>query len=554
MTDFIGSQPPDRRVATSRSLALWFAILLALVFTAPIAGAQDISALTGSDVAPSAEPSKPDAYGRDTPRGLANGLIDALGAQDYARAAKFLDLSAIAPEEQIAKGPLLAERLQQALDKGGSLTPFTALSSDPAGVLDDGLDEQAEVIGAFRGVSGETPLVAVRRSEVGITAHWLISSESLDALPLEESVARVAAVESVLPDVVKETRVAGAPVADWLILGVIALVSYAAMRAIFWFIMTVVRRFVRNSASYRFVQFLDAAIPPLRMYLAVIAFFLITQEMEVAIVARQALSKFATIFAWVAFVWFLWRLIDFIAELWTGRMRRLDRRRAASLTTFLRRSAKLLLGFIAFFAVLDTIGVDVTTGIAALGIGGLALALGAQKTIENVVGSLTVIVDQPARVGDFCRIGDVSGTVEDIGMRSTRIRTNKRTLVTIPNGAFASMQIENLSRRDRILFNPVIGLTYDTSADKMRLVLSAIRSVLEADEDIIDDEARVRFIEFNASSLDVEIFAYFQTFDYPTSLAMREELMLKIMDAIEDADASIAFPTQTLLLRPETAS
>lgn len=137
-------------------------------------------------------------------------------------------------------------------------------------------------------------------------------------------------------------------------------------------------------------------------------------------------------------------------------------------------------------------------------------------------------------------------------MRSTRIRTNARTVVTIPNGAFSSLQIENFSKRDRFLFNPTIGLTYDTNADQMRIVLAAIREVLAGDKNIIDTGARARFTEFNASSLDVEVFAYINTYDFATSLEMREELMLKIMAAIETAGASIAFPTQTLLLRPET--
>ncbi len=210
--------------------------------------------------------------------------------------------------------------------------------------------------------------------------------------------------------------------------------------------------------------------------------------------------------------------------------------------------AKTVLVGVALVAILDTLGVDVTTGIAALGIGGLALALGAQKTIENLVGSVTVIADEPVRVGDFCKVGDVLGTVEDIGMRSTRIRTNERTVVTIPNGVFSSQQIENYSRRDRYLFAPTIGLTYDTDAALMRRVLDGIRQVLEEDDNVAD-EPRVRFASFSAHSLDIEIFAYINTFDYGLSLGMREQVLLKIMDKIAELGASIAFPTQTVLLK-----
>ena len=133
-------------------------------------------------------------------------------------------------------------------------------------------------------------------------------------------------------------------------------------------------------------------------------------------------------------------------------------------------------------------------------------------------------------------------------MRSTRVRTNARTVVTIPNGNFASQQIENYSRRDRFLFHPIIGLTYDASAARMRSVLDALRQLLAADDNVID-AGRVRFIGFNTSSLDIEIFAYLRTHDNDSFLEMQEDLLLRIMETIDLHGASIAFPTQTLLVK-----
>jgi MscS family membrane protein len=293
-----------------------------------------------------------------------------------------------------------------------------------------------------------------------------------------------------------------------------------------------------------------AAFPPLGLYLLVVVLFLNTQQLQVAIVARQIVARYAGIVGWIAFVWFLWRLIDMIFDLWSARMARTERRRAMSALSFVRRSAKVILVMIAFVAVLNTFGINAMTGIAALGLSGLAFALGAQKTIENLVGSLAVIIDQPVRVGDFCKVGDVLGTVEDIGMRSTQLRTNERTVVTIPNSNFSSKEIENYSRRDRFLFNSTIGLTYDTSAQKMRVVLDAILKLLIDDKNVIND-ARVRFIAFNSSSLDIEIFAYIRTYQLEVFLAIREELLLKIMDIVADEGASMAFPTRTIVIQRE---
>ncbi|MFD1961293.1 mechanosensitive ion channel family protein [Novosphingobium panipatense] len=208
-----------------------------------------------------------------------------------------------------------------------------------------------------------------------------------------------------------------------------------------------------------------------------------------AIVARQTLLRYIGIFAVVGFVWLGLRLVDAISDIAIARMRRQARRQVVSVVTLIRRGAKILLLAFSAIGILDTFGIDVTTGIAALGIGGIALALGAQKTVENLVGSVTVIADRPAQVGDFVRVGDVVGTVEDVGIRSTRIRTNDRTIVTIPNGDFSARQIENFSSRDRFLFNPVIHLDLGLPSAKLKEAITIVQTVL-AENDHIAEGAR----------------------------------------------------------------
>jgi len=494
----------------------------------------------------------PDPYGRETPRSLATGLLDAFASGDYHRASEFLEPVANKKEPDSEARATLAKQLQRKLDSSGSLLSFGGLSNESIGVTDDGLPIDQEQLGSFRTESGESALLAKRLTPAGATPYWVITAESLELMTQGAPISEPLAMAMVLPAALTNIHIAGASVADWLILTIIAAVVFLGIRFIFAILLRVIRAYVNNPETNRLYQFAEAAVPPLSLCLAVILFFMGTQELQVAIVARQILTRYATIVAWVALVWLLWRLIDMISDLWSARMVHSDRYYAISAMVFLRRSAKILLGITAFVAVLDTLDIDVTTSIAALGIGGLAVALGAQKSIENLVGTLTVIVDQPVRDGDFCKVGDVLGTVEDIGMRSTRLRTLARTVVTIPNGDFASQQIENYSRRDSFLFNPTVGLTYDTSAAQMRSVLAAIRALLTADTNVIDD-GRVRFVEFNASSLDIEIFAYVRTFDYATFLGMREEILLQIMETIETEGVNIAFPTQTVMLKTPKA-
>ena len=184
-------------------------------------------------------------------------------------------------------------------------------------------------------------------------------------------------------------------------------------------------------------------IVPMAMVLTGIVIKELMLLVGINLIIRNFVERMADILSWVALAWLLLRIIDIL-------FKRADRLaiignhpERVSVLGLIRKVIKVLLLVLATIVILGNLGFDLTTGIAALGIGGLALALGAQKTIENLVGSVSLVADQPINVGDYCKFGSQEGTVEDIGIRSTRIRTSNRTLVTIPNGSFSSMSIEN---------------------------------------------------------------------------------------------------------------
>lgn len=199
-------------------------------------------------------------------------------------------------------------------------------------------------------------------------------------------------------------------------------------------------------------------------------------------------------------------------------------------------------------AAAEAFGVPVAPLIASLGVGGLAIALAVRPTLENVLGGFTLFADKPVRVGDFCLYGDKLGTVEEIGLRSTRIRSLERTVVTVPNAEFSQMQLENFTRRDRMLLKTTLGLRYETTPEQLRYVLAKLRELLIAHPMVSADPARVRFVGFGAYSLDVEVFAYILSEDYSTYLGVLEDLNLHIMDLIEEAGTGFAFPSQTTYL------
>jgi MscS family membrane protein len=212
------------------------------------------------------------------------------------------------------------------------------------------------------------------------------------------------------------------------------------------------------------------------------------------------------------------------------------------------RIIKAVVFVMAAFAILGALGFNMTTALAGLGIGGLAIGFGAQKTIENLFGGVSVLGDEVIRVGDVCRFGDRTGTVEDIGLRSTRVRTEERTLLAIPNGTVATINVENLSRRDKILFKATFGFRPETTADHMRFILAEIRKLFYSHPKIESSSVRVRLIEIASSALNVEFLSYVMTQDFNEFAAVREDLLLRMMDIVEESGTGFALPSQTLYL------
>jgi MscS family membrane protein len=271
----------------------------------------------------------------------------------------------------------------------------------------------------------------------------------------------------------------------------------------------------------------------------VLLFYVGTLLLAFSARARALVASGSGILAFLAVTWVVVRVIDFLSRLIEDRYLG-PRRHIAALVPLCRRTAKIFVVILAALATMQNLGYNVTSLLAGLGIGGLAVALAAQKTVEHVFGSVTLVTDAPVRVGDFCRFGDSVGTVEDIGLRSTRVRTLDRTVISIPNGEFSSMKIENFNLRDRIRLFTRLGLRYDTTADQLRLVLVEIKKILSEHPKLDPNGGRVRFIGFAANALDIEIFAFVMTTDYDEFLAIREDIFLRIMELIASSGTGFA--------------
>ena len=272
-------------------------------------------------------------------------------------------------------------------------------------------------------------------------------------------------------------------------------------------------------------------------------------ETPYAVVSYIALVVKIGSLAWLAIV-VAGRLADGVAFSQAGSMqkRRVD---AALLRVVFRLVSVVVLAYLGIYAA-EAVGIPIAPLVAGLGVGGLAIALAIRPTLENIIGGLTLFADRPVRVGDFCRYGDEIGTVEQIGLRSTRIRSLERTIVTVPNAEFSQMKLDNFAARDIRLLKTILQLRYETTPDQLRYVLAELRKLLLGHPKVTPAPARVRFVGYGAYSLDLEIFAYLQCQDQDTFLAIQEDIFLRIADIVKEGGTGFAFPSQTTYFRRDT--
>jgi len=486
-----------------------------------------------------------DSLGRRNPRGTVNGFLKAVSEQNYNRASQYLYLKR--SFRKTRERERIVKMMQNLLDQSGNIIPTTLISNKNTGNLDDELEPEIELIGTIKINEKDVELYLENNEKADAPPVWLFSEETVGAIAsvkVEDNLL----VNRILPESLQERLLAGVPIGQWLIIIILIAGAYFLSWGIVALLTFVLEKIWKKATTEPTHGIIEALTLPIQLYIALWFFIDFSQRVGISIIIRQRFSYLTVTVGIVAFLMLLWRITDFVSEFSKNRMTVRGRVSTISVILFLKRTFKVAIFVFGGIAILGAIGIDVTTGLAALGIGGIALALGAQKTVENFVGSVTLIVDQPIRVGDFCKINDIQGSIEQIGMRSTKVRTGERTVVTIPNGLLAAANIENYAFRDRFLFTTVLELRTETTPDQIRFLLVEIRSLLYSHPMVNTDDARVRFIGIGTSSLRLEIYSYINVVNYDTSLEVREDLLLRIMEVISESGTSLAFTSQRIYL------
>jgi MscS family membrane protein len=485
-----------------------------------------------------------DSLKRETPYGAVTGFLKAAEQGNYDLAASYLQLPRKKPS---VRDKATARELEAALNHHyfGSLDQ---VSREPEGNVSDGLPPDREAIGTVRTVGGLSLNVELARvSDPQVGKIWVFSAETVRRVPEFYERMPFTALQKHLPDWLNETEFFSLTTLE-LVLFLLAIpVAWLLARFVLFLVGWGVRHYLSRFTRAGWGQNGMLAKAPLRVALtAVFHYFLVKPVLPLLYV--QYYGRAVRILFVVALYWLISNITDEAVSRVEVRLPAARQASTHSLIALGRRVWKILVALVLFLIILKSFGFDVNSALAGIGIGGIALGLGAQKTLENLFGGVSVISDGTIRVGDFCKVGDQVGTVEDIGLRATRIRTNARTVVSIPNGAVSTSSLENFAPRDKVLLNPVLSLRYETSADQLRYVITRIREMLHANSRVESGTLRVRFIRLGSSSLDVEVFAYILTPVYPEFLSIQEDLLLRIMDIVEESGTGFAFPSQTTYL------
>lgn len=510
-----------------------------------------LSALAAiAQILPSAKPNSPgkntDPLDRDSPQSSVVAFLEAAHAQNYAKAWRYLDLRSMPEDQRLSGGTELARELETILDRD---TQFDVgnLSRDPEGDVTDNLAPNRDRVDTFH-VNGQTLELDLER----VTLHsglsvWLFSSDSIARIPMIGQMTNNSLIERHLPLPLVNWQLIGTPLWRWIGLVLLAIALIAFSKLLSRFALWLAEEVLKHAAPNWNLSVLRTFVGPLRLLLSVSLFRAGMDWFGPSALLRLYLGRVLILMFFWGIFWLCAVIIDAVTRHLRGRLEAKHRAFSYSVLPLSGRVAKVVVLLFIIAAVLSAWGYNTTTLLAGLGIGGVAIALASQKTIENLFGSVAVISDRPVSVGDFCKFGGQTGTVEDIGLRSTRIRTLDRTVVTVPNGSFSTMTLENFDQRDKMLFHVTLNLRRSTTPDQVRTLMQSITKLLKDNPKFEAGGMPVRFVGIGTYSLDIEIFMYVRTLDGDEFMKIQQDLFLSIMDAVEAAGTALAVPTQTTI-------
>jgi MscS family membrane protein len=477
-----------------------------------------------------------------TPLQLMVTLREAGQNGEFERAASYLDMRYL-PEELEAWSPLDLMDALRVVWAQQNIIDITQLSDEPEGKLDDGLPAYRDLLGHVTKDDGEQIPIYLQRIPDGNGGKvWKVSNATVAEIPGLWADLGYGPIAVWLQRHLPDYQFAG--MESWqLIAGLMFLVLgwYAATLItliLMRLVLLIPNRFPDGIESFFRRTF--------RFFVFLAIFRLLMDQLALSLTARVYLNSSGV--DYIAFSILALGLISLVRDYNIRRLERAGNKQYVALLKPFTTIVKLVVLLIVALVWAERAGYNMSTIIAGLGVGSLAVALAAQKTLENVIGAITLYTARPVSPGDLCRFGNIVGVVEEIGLRSTMIRTLNRTMLAVPNSVFSSVEVENFSHRDRIRYYQHIELQMST-ADQLRVILGRLRELFLAHADVMQETVSIRLEKIAAATAVIRIDCGINTTDYQYYLAVTEDLNLRMIELVHGAGAVFSGPGQVLQLR-----
>lgn len=485
--------------------------------------------------------SVPDSFGRDTPRHTVQGFIKALGNNDYLLASNYLNLS------KSDNPTTVVRQFKQALDAGGRFQPDLKINNTPEGNLSDQLPPSQENVGVINVGDKSVPLVLERVASKQGEQYWQFSNDTLSSIPEVIENYQPTLVSRYTIDSLDGKKLFGYQISDILAALAIIVSSFIFTYIVVWLLYYLLK-LIYPRLRGETLPLPNNVILPLTVVITALILAEVMVYAGISVTLREPIKRFTDIASWVATTWLLLRVIDSIFTRAVNLSYKKNYTERVSILGLMRKVVKALLLIFAVIVIFGNLGFDLTTGIAALGVGGLALALGAQKTIENLVGSVVVVADSPVRIGDYCSFGNQAGTVIDIGIRSSRVRTLNRTIVTVPNSDFSSMQIENYTSRDMFHFLHNLYIKRNADIDVVFKMVKKLDQFLDEHELTNQEWNQANISELRQDCYVIQLRAYINAVDSIEFYRKQDDLLVDVLTLVKKYDVEHALPTQQLIV------
>jgi MscS family membrane protein len=482
-----------------------------------------------------------------SPRAHFENFYKLLNDKNFDKAIEYLDLRHVKTSNKKNFGIQLAQKIKFILDRLYWHDP-EVLSEKRLGKQNDSLPFYRELLFEIEEDEKTLPFYMDRIRVDDKESRWFVAPPTLSRVDRFYQHIGHGWLGKYLPSFFFEIRILKMQLWQWPFL-----ILLFALTALFskimgkWSLRLITTISSRSKASHQ-KKIVEFFFPPTRLFFALIFLLFIPLLLDLPNSFSNIFMRTFTSLVLFNLIWFLFSIFDFLEFFFTSRIHLTQAKLMYTSLPMGKKVSKVIIAFIALLMIMQNWGINVTALFAGLGIGGIAFAFAGQKTMENIFGGITLIFDRPVRIGDLCQFDGTMGHVEEIGLRSTKIRTLSKTLITVPNAEFCQLKIENIYGRNKIRFYHTIGVRYDTSTDQLRFLLVEIKKLLLSHPRIEEEALRVRLFNLNNYSIDIEINCMVNTLEWNDYLGVREDLLLNIIDLVRESGSDFAYPSQTIFM------